>query len=144
MLKHLHIENYALIEKLDINLENGFTVITGETGAGKSILLGAIGLLTGERADLNAIQHGKSKCIIEATFNIKDYSMLNLFEEEDIEYDQDECIIRRELNQNGKSRAFINDTPTSLAVLKRIAPYLIDIHSIYCKPNCIFVLFLYS
>lgn len=129
MLKHLHIENYALIEKLDINLENGFTVITGETGAGKSILLGAIGLLTGERADLNAIQHGKSKCIIEATFNIKDYSMQNLFEEEDIEYDQDECIIRRELNQNGKSRAFINDTPTSLAVLKRIAPYLIDIHS---------------
>ncbi|MBR5467139.1 MAG: DNA repair protein RecN [Bacteroidaceae bacterium] len=129
MLKHLHIENYALIEKLEIDIENGFTVITGETGAGKSILLGAIGLLTGERADLTAIQHGKTRCIIEAVFSIKEYNLKYLFDEEDLDYDGEECIIRRELTANGKSRAFINDTPTSLSVLKRMAPYLIDIHS---------------
>ena len=129
MLKHLHIENYALIEQLDIDLNEGFSVITGETGAGKSILLGAIGLLTGERADLSAIQAGKQRCVLEATFSPGEYGLEQLFEEEDLDYDPNECIIRRELTANGKSRAFINDTPTTIAALKRLGSKLIDIHS---------------
>ncbi|MBQ5654859.1 MAG: AAA family ATPase, partial [Bacteroidaceae bacterium] len=108
MLKHLHIENYALIESLDIDLNDGFSVITGETGAGKSILLGAIGLLTGERADLSAIQTGKQRCILEATFNPEGYDLESFFQDEDLDFDPSECIIRRELTANGKSRAFIN------------------------------------
>ncbi|MBO5171509.1 MAG: DNA repair protein RecN [Bacteroidaceae bacterium] len=129
MLKHLHIENYALIESLDIDLNDGFSVITGETGAGKSILLGAIGLLTGDRADLSAIQSGKQRCILEATFNTEEYDLEAFFQEEDLDFDPSECIIRRELTANGKSRAFINDTPTTINALKRLGNRLIDIHS---------------
>ncbi|MBQ2362876.1 MAG: DNA repair protein RecN [Bacteroidaceae bacterium] len=129
MLKHLHIENYALIESLDIDLDKGFSVITGETGAGKSILLGAIGLLTGERADLSVIQTGKQRCTLEATFDISKYSLETFFNEEDLDYDATECIVRRELSANGKSRAFINDTPTTISVLKQLGNKLIDIHS---------------
>lgn len=129
MLKHLHIENYALIESLDIDLNDGFSVITGETGAGKSILLGAIGLLTGERADLSAIQTGKQRCILEATFNPEGYDLDSFFQEEDLDFDPSECIIRRELTANGKSRAFINDTPTTISALKKLGNRLIDIHS---------------
>lgn len=129
MLKHLHIENYALIESLDIDLNDGFSVITGETGAGKSILLGAIGLLTGERADLSAIQTGKQRCILEATFNPEGYDLESFFQDEDLDFDPSECIIRRELTANGKSRAFINDTPTTISALKKLGNLLIDIHS---------------
>lgn len=129
MLKHLHIENYALIESLDIDLNDGFSVITGETGAGKSILLGAIGLLTGERADLSAIQTGKQRCILEATFNPEGYDLESFFQDEDLDFDPSECIIRRELTANGKSRAFINDTPTTISALKKLGNRLIDIHS---------------
>lgn len=129
MLKHLHIENYALIESLDIDLNDGFSVITGETGAGKSILLGAIGLLTGERADLSAIQTGKQRCILEATFNPEGYDLESFFQDEDLDFDPSECIIRRELTANGKSRAFINDTPTTINALKKLGNRLIDIHS---------------
>lgn len=129
MLKHLHLENYALIESLDIDLNDGFSVITGETGAGKSILLGAIGLLTGDRADLSAIQSGKQRCILEATFNTEGYDLEAFFQEEDLDFDPSECIIRRELTANGKSRAFINDTPTTINALKRLGNRLIDIHS---------------
>lgn len=129
MLKHLYIQNYALIEKLDIDLENGFSIITGETGAGKSILLGAIGLLLGQRADSKAIRTGAQRCIIEATFDITRYPMQELFEEMDVEYDAGECIVRRELTAAGKSRAFINDTPVGLAQLKVLGEQLIDIHS---------------
>lgn len=110
MLRSLYIQNYALIEKLDIRLENGFSVITGETGAGKSIILGAIGLLLGQRADVKAIRRGASKCIIEARFEIAPYGMQPFFEANDLEY-EDECILRREVYASGKSRAFINDTP---------------------------------
>ena len=129
MLKHLHIENYALIESLDIDFHDGFSVITGETGAGKSILLGAIGLLTGDRADLSAIQSGKQRCILEASFNPEGYSLETFFQEEDLDFDPSECIIRRELSANGKSRAFINDTPTTITALKKLGNRLIDIHS---------------
>lgn len=129
MLKHLHIENYALIESLDIDFHDGFSVITGETGAGKSILLGAIGLLTGDRADLSAIQSGKQRCVLEATFNPEGYGLEAFFQEEDLDFDPSECIIRRELTANGKSRAFINDTPTTITALKRLGNRLIDIHS---------------
>ena len=129
MLKHLHIENYALIESLDIDLHEGFSVITGETGAGKSILLGAIGLLTGERADTSAIQNGKQRCVLEATFCPKGLGLEQFFSEEDLDFDPDECIVRRELTANGKSRAFINDTPTTISALKRLGGRLIDIHS---------------
>ena len=129
MLKHLHIENYALIESLDIDLNDGFSVITGETGAGKSILLGAIALLTGERADLSAIQTGKQRCILEATFNPEGYDLESFFQDEDLDFDPSECIIRRELTANGKSRAFINDTPTTISALKKLGNRLIDIHS---------------
>lgn len=129
MLKHLHIENYALIESLDIDLQDGFSVITGETGAGKSILLGAIGLLTGERADTSVIQNGKQRCMLEATFRPDGLGLEPFFIEEDLDYDPEECIIRRELTTGGKSRAFINDTPTTIATLKRLGSRLIDIHS---------------
>ena len=129
MLKHLHIENYALIESLDIDLQDGFSVITGETGAGKSILLGAIGLLTGERADTSVIQNGKQRCMLEATFRPDGLGLEPFFIEEDLDYDPEECIIRREPTTGGKSRAFINDTPTTIATLKRLGSRLIDIHS---------------
>ena len=128
MLRSLYIQNYALIEKLDISFETGFSVITGETGAGKSIILGAIGLLLGQRADMKAIRRGASKCVIEARFDISAYGMRPFFEENELEYDE-ECILRREVQSSGKSRAFINDTPASLAQVKELGEQLIDVHS---------------
>jgi DNA repair protein RecN (Recombination protein N) len=128
MLRNLHIQNYALIESLDLDFAEGFSVITGETGAGKSILLGAIGLLTGQRAETAAIRHGATKCIVEGTFDITGYGMEALFEEHEIEYDA-ECIVRREIASTGKSRAFINDTPVPLTIMKQLGERLIDIHS---------------
>lgn len=129
MLQSLYIQNYALIDKLDISFTSGFSVITGETGAGKSIILGAIGLLLGQRADVKAIKNGASKCIVEAKFRIATYGLEDFFAENDIEYDPEECIIRREIGINGKSRAFINDTLASLAQMKVLGEKLIDIHS---------------
>ncbi|MCF2594362.1 DNA repair protein RecN [Bacteroides caecigallinarum] len=129
MLQSIFIQNYALIDKLDIAFEPGFSVITGETGAGKSIILGAIGLLLGQRADVKAIRNGATKCIVEAKFNIASYGMEEFFKANDIEYDSEECIIRREVNINGKSRAFINDTPASLSQMKVLGEKLIDVHS---------------
>ena len=129
MLRSLYIQNYALIEKLDIGFETGLSVITGETGAGKSIILGAIGLLLGQRADVKAIRRGASKCIIEARFDISAYGMRPFFEENELEYDDEECILRREVQASGKSRAFINDTPASLAQVKELGEQLIDVHS---------------
>ena len=129
MLKHLYIKNFTLIDTLDIELHPGFSVITGETGAGKSIILGAIGLLLGQRADSKTIKQGADKCIIEAHFDLSRYSMESFFAENDIEYDIDDCIIRRELTAAGKSRAFINDTPVQLSMLKELGDRLMDIHS---------------
>lgn len=128
MLRSLYIQNYALIEKLDINFDSGFSVITGETGAGKSIILGAIGLLLGQRADVKSIRTGASKCVIEARFDISAYGMQPFFEENELEYEE-ECILRREVYASGKSRAFINDTPASLAQMKELGELLIDVHS---------------
>lgn len=128
MLRSLYIQNYALIEKLDINFGSGFSVITGETGAGKSIILGAIGLLLGQRADVKFIRQGASKCVIEARFEIAGYAMQPFFQENELEY-EDECILRREVYASGKSRAFVNDTPASLAQMKELGEQLIDVHS---------------
>ena len=128
MLRSLYIQNYALIEQLDISFEPGFSVITGETGAGKSIILGAIGLLLGQRADTKAIRLGAAKCIIEARFDISPYNLQNFFTENDMEYEA-ECILRRELYASGKSRAFINDMPAPLPLMKEIGEQLIDVHS---------------
>lgn len=128
MLRSLYIQNYALIEQLDISFATGFSVITGETGAGKSIILGAIGLLLGQRADIKAIRRGAAKCVIEARFDISAYGMHPFFEENELEYDE-ECILRREVLASGKSRAFINDTPVSLGQIKEIGEQLIDVHS---------------
>lgn len=128
MLRSLFIQNYALIEKLDITFGKGFSVITGETGAGKSIILGAIGLLLGQRADVRSIRRGASKCVIEAHFDVSAYHMQPFFEEKELEYD-DECILRRELSASGKSRAFINDSPVSLSQMKELGERLIDVHS---------------
>ena len=128
MLRSLYIQNYALIEKLDIGFDAGFSVITGETGAGKSIILGAIGLMLGQRADVKAIRQGASKCVIEARFDISAYGMQPFFEENELEY-EDECILRREVYASGKSRAFINDTPASLVQMKELGEQLIDVHS---------------
>ena len=129
MLQSIHIQNYALIELLDIDFHAGFSVITGETGAGKSIILGAIGLLVGQRADTKAIKAGANKCIVEARFNISSYQLESFFEEHDLEFEEGECILRRELYASGKSRAFINDTPASLAQMKELGEKLIDVHS---------------
>lgn len=129
MLQHLTIQNYALIEHLDIDLHQGFSVITGETGAGKSILLGAIGLLLGQRADTKSIRNGAQRCTIEAQFDLSEYKLDALFDEMDIDFDGHECIIRRELTSAGKSRAFINDTPATVAQLKMLGDQLLDIHS---------------
>lgn len=129
MLKQLYIRNFTLIDTLDIELKPGFSVITGETGAGKSIILGAIGLLLGQRADAKNIKQGADKCIIEAHFDLSKYSLEVFFENNDIEYDAHDTIIRRELTSAGKSRAFINDTPISLAILKELGEQLVDIHS---------------
>lgn len=129
MLKHLHIQNYSLIEQLDLHLTGGLTVITGETGAGKSILLGAISLLLGQRADSKSLFDTSKKCIIEGQFSLASYPHLQVvFEEEEIDFDEP-CLIRREINPQGKSRSFVNDTPVTLESLKRIGNELVDIHS---------------
>ena len=128
MLKQLTITNYALIAKTDIDLNGGLTVITGETGAGKSIMLGALGLLLGQRADVQVLLDKEKKCVVEALFDVSEYDVQTLFEEEDVEYDQ-QTIIRREILPTGKSRAFVNDTPVNLTFLKQLSQILIDIHS---------------
>ncbi len=128
MLKHLSIQNYALIDKVEIDFSNGLTIITGETGAGKSILLGALGLIAGNRADTQSLQDKTKKCIVEATFNIKEYSLKDFFGANELDYEPT-TNIRREINPEGKSRAFVNDTPVTLNQLKELAEKLIDIHS---------------
>ena len=128
MLKHLYIKNYALIDLLDIELYSGFSVLTGETGAGKSIILGAIGLLLGQRADSKSIKTGAERCTIEAHFDLSRYDLQPFFTENDIDYDAEDTIIRREINAT-KSRAFINDTPVALSMLKELGEQLVDIHS---------------
>lgn len=128
MLKSLSVENYALIEKTDVRWNNGFSVITGETGSGKSILLGALGLIQGQRADTKALKDPEKKCVVEAEFDLSAYDLRPFFEENDLDYEEN-CIIRREIAPNGKSRAFINDTPVALIALKDISSHIIDIHS---------------
>ena len=130
MLKTLHIENYALILKTDITFDESLTVITGETGAGKSILLGALGLLLGQRADTQVLYDKERKCLVEATFDIADLGLRPLFEQYDADYD-DLLILRREILPSAKSRAFVNDSPASLQFLKELAPHILDIHSQY-------------
>lgn len=129
MLKQLYIKNFTLIDELDISLYPGFSVITGETGAGKSIILGAIGLLLGNRADSKAIKAGRDRCVIEAHFDLSRYGMQKFFDDHDIDYDADDTIIRRELTAAGKSRAFINDTPVPLTRMRELGEQLVDIHS---------------
>ena len=131
MLKQLYIKNFTLIDELDIELYPGFSVITGETGAGKSIILGAIGLLLGQRADSKSIKAGAEKCVIEAHFDLSRYPMQDFFDENEIEQDSEDTIIRRELTAAGKSRAFINDTPVGLSQLKELGEQLVDVHSQY-------------
>ena len=129
MLKSLYIKNFTLIDELDIELHDGFSVITGETGAGKSIILGAIALLLGQRADSKSIKQGADKCVIEAHFDLTRYDMDAFFSDNDIENDAEDCIVRRELLASGKSRAFINDTPVQLTMLKELGERLVDVHS---------------
>ncbi len=128
MLQLLRIQNFALIEETEVNFNQGLTVITGETGAGKSILLGALGLTLGNRADINSLHDKTKKCIIEAQFNIKAYNLDSFFKKNELDFEE-QTIIRREITSEGKSRAFINDTPTTLSVLKELGEKLIDIHS---------------
>ena len=129
MFKSLSINNYALIDRLDISVEPGFTVITGETGAGKSIILGALGILLGGRAEARAVRTGAAKCVVEAAFDVSALGIQGFFDENDIDFDGEECILRREVTAAGKSRAFINDTPVPAARLKEIGALVIDIHS---------------
>ncbi|MCG9970273.1 DNA repair protein RecN [Christiangramia crocea] len=128
MLTSLSIKNYALIEDINIDLQSGFTIITGETGAGKSIMLGALGLLLGDRADFSSIRNSEKKCVIEGNFSISNYKLENFFKKEDLDYEP-VSIIRREILPSGKSRAFINDTPVKITALQKLGGYLIDIHS---------------
>lgn len=128
MLTRLYISNYALIDRLEIDFQSGLTIVTGETGAGKSILLGALSLIMGERADTKAVRDTTQKTIVEATLSITDYGLQTLFEQADIDYDED-CILRREVSPNGRSRAFVNDTPVSLTFMREVATRLVDIHS---------------
>ena len=128
MLTALSIKNYALIEDLQISFNNGLSIITGETGAGKSILLGGLSLILGKRADLSSVKNESKKCVVEATFDIANYNLKAFFKEEDLDYES-ETIIRREILPSGKSRAFINDSPVKLNALTELGNYLIDIHS---------------
>jgi len=128
MLKQLQISNYALIDELHVKFETGFSVITGETGAGKSILLGALGFALGDRADTNVLYDKDKKCVVEAQFELDDDTLRPLFEENDLDFER-ECIFRRELSPQKKSRAFINDTPVALQTMKEIGSLLVDIHS---------------
>lgn len=134
MLRTLRVNNFAIIDQLEIDFHQGMTTITGETGAGKSILLGALKLVLGERADLKALKNADEKCIIEAVFNIKDLELNDFFEEYDLDY-EDESILRRELLPSGKSRAFINDTPVKVSILQELSELLIDIHSQFNTPK---------
>lgn len=129
MLKQLYIKNFTLIDELDIDFHSGFSVVTGETGAGKSIILGAIGLLLGNRADAKLLKAGEERCIIEAHFDLRRYELEPFFKENDIDYDANDCIVRREVNASGKSRAFVNDTPVSLTMMRELGEQLVDIHS---------------
>ena len=129
MLKQLYIKDYALIDELNIDLHRGFSVITGETGAGKSIILGALGLLLGQRADIKSIKSGAKKCTVEAHFDLSRYPMEDFFTENEIDYDLNDCILRREITATGKSRAFINDTPVTLTMMRLMGQQLVDIHS---------------
>ena len=129
MLKQLYIKNFTLIDTLDMEFRSGFSVITGETGAGKSIILGAIGLLLGQRADSKSVKMGTDKCVIEAHFDLSRYGMERFFDENEIEFDAEDTIIRRELTSAGRSRAFINDTPVALSMLKELGEQLVDVHS---------------
>jgi len=128
MIKRLSISNYVLIDKLSIDFNEGFTSITGETGAGKSILIGALGLILGKRADTQSLANNTTKCIVEAEFKIKKYALQNFFKNNDLDY-FDLAVIRREISPNGRSRAFVNDTPVNLNLLKQISQFLVDIHS---------------
>lgn len=128
MLKKLLVENYALIDRSEIDLYDGFSVITGETGAGKSILLGALNLILGQRADSKAIKNPEKKCVVEAIFDISNYNLKSFFEAEDLDY-EDECVLRREIVSSGKSRSFINDTPVNISTMKSLGDRLLDIHS---------------
>lgn len=128
MLSRLHIKNYALIDTLDISFDNDLNILTGETGAGKSIILGALGLILGQRAESKYFFNQQKKCVIEGYFYIKDYTLKLFFEENDLDY-EDETVLRREISLDGKSRAFINDTPVTLSILKQLGEQLIDIHS---------------
>ena len=129
MLKRLSISNYALIDQIEILFDQGLTIITGETGAGKSIILGALSLILGERADSSSIRNKERKTVVEAVFDIKDYNLKSFFQENDIDYYEDELIARREINPNGRSRAFVNDGVVGLATLKELMTRLVDIHS---------------
>ena len=129
MLQSLFIRNFVLIDELHIRFDEGFSVVTGETGAGKSIILGALGLVLGQRADSKSIQSGADKCVVEAVFNVSAYRLEDFFLSHDLEYDAKNCILRRELMSSGKSRAFINDTPAPLSVVKALGDRLIDVHS---------------
>ncbi|MBQ2292230.1 MAG: AAA family ATPase, partial [Bacteroidaceae bacterium] len=129
MLKHLTINNYILIDSLDMDLNPGFSVMTGETGAGKSIILDALGLLMGQRADTQCIMPGAAKCFVEGVFDVANADLCSLFEENDLDFEPAECILRREISSNGKSRAFVNDTPVNVSILKKISSHLLDIHS---------------
>ena len=129
MLTRLYIANYALIDQLEIEFNDGLTIITGETGAGKSIIMGALSLILGERADTHAIRDRQAKTIVEATFDIKDYRLNAFFDNNDIDYYEHECIVRREIGVNGRSRAFVNDTAVTVSVLRELTSHLVDIHS---------------
>ena len=129
MLKSLYISNYALISELKINFQSGLSVITGETGAGKSIIIGALSLILGQRADSKHIKEGEQKCVIEAQFDIAAYDLKSFFAQNELDYEENDCLIRRELTAAGKSRAFVNDTPVSLLQLRELSNRLIDIHS---------------
>jgi DNA repair protein RecN (Recombination protein N) len=128
MLQHLSIKNYSLIEDLELSPSSNFNIITGETGAGKSIMLGAVGLLLGNRADTKVLLNSSGKCVIEGTFQVGSYKLESVFELHDLDYST-QCIIRREISNTGKSRAFVNDTPVTLDVLKQLGDYLMDVHS---------------
>ena len=128
MLKSLLVQNYALINHLDIQFHPGFSIITGETGAGKSILLGALGLILGQRADSGVLHDNSGKCIVEGVFEFENYDLKSFFEENDIDFEKT-TTIRREISESGKSRAFINDTPVNLNLLRDLTARLVDIHS---------------
>ena len=149
MIKKLSIRNYTLIDELNIEFNSGFSVITGETGAGKSIILGALSLILGQRADLKSLKRTDEKSVIEGLFDISSYHLQSFFEENELDYDAKECILRREILPSGKSRAFINDTPVSVTQLKSLGEQLIDIHSqhqnlLYLIFCCLFRYSLYS